>query len=191
MGSTLRTWMASWPWGVWVPRGLWLLALLFVLWIVLKYLLVPYIIFPCYTWLTFKGRTAKAKEKLADSLMSCSTAVFSAVCISLLIFPLTAFIQTMAREIDPVEALVSWWHPDHWSMRHAGVFLVLYWIPLGVGLWLRRRALVIYDAIASSAPAVAPTAKGTHEQLTFPDPGPPVYVRANEGSRRRRRHRTK
>jgi len=192
---------AIWPWGVEVATGLLLLALLFVAWIVSD-VLARYVLVPFFTLLEGKkiaDRTAKAKEKLADSLISFSTAVLSAVCISLLVYPFTAFIQTMARGIDSVEALMSWWQsvggslmgPAWWSGWHTVLILVCYWVPLSIGLLFRRRALDIYDAIAPSTPVVAPTARGTHEQLTFPDPGPPVYVRANEGSRRRRRHRTK
>jgi hypothetical protein len=77
-------------------------------------------------------RTPKAREKFADSLMSCSTTLLSATLIGLLVFPFTAFIQTMASGADPLSALVAWWQPDRWSGWHAEVFVVLYWLPSGV-----------------------------------------------------------
>jgi hypothetical protein len=147
----------------------------------------------------FKGRTEKAKEKLADSLMSMGTAVQSATFIGLLVFPFTVFIQVIAGGIDPVAALVSWWQraggswmsPAWWSWWHTGMLLVLFVGPLAFGRLVQRRALDIYDALSPSTPVVAPTAQGPHKQPTVPDPGPPVYVRPHEGSRRRRRHRPK
>jgi len=147
-------------------------------------------------------RTPKAKEKLADSLMSVSTATQSATLIGLFVFPLTAFIQTMVSGIDPVEALVSWWQrvgsswmrSAWWPGWHTVVFLVLYWLPLSIGLLFRKRALDIYDQIAPpsplpAAPAVAPTAQGTNEQPRIPAAGQTTHPSATGGSRRRRRHR--
>jgi hypothetical protein len=213
MGSKLRTWMGSWqvwvivaclayiggiygrgpaisavwPSGLRIAQGLLLLALIVLSWFLLKYIVVPFLMF--LQGEKKGGRTAKAKEKFADSLMSTSTAMFSAVWIALLVFPFTAFIQTMAGGTDPVAALVAWWQPDRWSRRHAVVFLVAFWVPFSLALLLRRRALDLYDELSPPTPAVAPTAQGTHEQSTIPDPGPPAYVRASGGSRRRRRHR--
>jgi hypothetical protein len=213
MGSKLRTWMGSWqvwvivaclaylwgvrgqgprivaiwPWGGWIAVGLMLLALIVLSWFLLKYIVVPFLMF--LQGEKKGGRTAKAKEKFADSLMSFSTAVFSAIVISVLVFPFTAFIQTMARGTDPVAAVVSGWPPAWWSGWHTAVFLILYWVPLSVAMLFRKRALDLYDELSPPTPAVAPTAQGTHEQSTIPDPGPPVYIKANGGSRRRRRHR--
>jgi hypothetical protein len=178
---------AVWPRGLWVAQGLLVVALLVLSWFPLKYLVVP-----CFMFLQGEkkgGRTAKAKEKLADSLMSFSTAVFSAIVISVLVFPFTAFIQTMARGTDPVAVVVSGWPPTWWSGWHTAVFLILFWVPFSVAMLFRRRALDLYDELSLLTPVVAPTAQGTHEQPTIPDPGPPVYVKANGGSRRRRRHR--
>jgi hypothetical protein len=184
--------IAVWPWGLWVAQGLRLLALFFICWIVSE-ILTRYVFGPLFTVLEGKklnNRTAKAKEKFADSLMSLSTTLFSAVAISVLVFPLTAFMQAMAKGIDLVETLTQW-QPPPWSLWYPGVFIVLYLLPLSLGLLVRRRALDLYDEISPPAPVGAPTAQGPHEQPTVPDPGPPVYVRANVGSRRRRRHRTK
>jgi hypothetical protein len=178
---------AVWPRGLWVAIGLFHVALLVLSWFPLKYIVVPYLMF--LQGEKKGGRTHKAKEKLADSLMSFSTAVSSAVWISVLVFPFTAFIQAMARGIDPVEAVVSWWRPEWWSGWHTAVFLILFWVPFSMSLLFRRRALDLYDELSPPAPAVATTAQGTHEQSTIPDPGPPAYVRADGGSRRRRRHR--
>jgi hypothetical protein len=177
---------AVWPWGLWVAVGLFLLALLVLIWFLLKYLVVPFLVFLAGM---HDGRTAKAKEKFADSLMSMSTAIFSALLIALLVFPFTTFIHTMTGGTDPVVALVAWWQPDRWSGWHSVVFLGAFWVPLIVAQLVRRQALNLYDELPPSAPAVAPTAQGTREQTTISDPGPPPSVRANEGSRRRRRHR--
>jgi hypothetical protein len=85
--------VAVWPWGLWVAVGLFYVALLVFTWFSCKYLLVPFLVFLAGM---HDGRTAKAKEKFADSLMSFSTALSSAVWISVLVFPFTAFIQAMA-----------------------------------------------------------------------------------------------
>jgi hypothetical protein len=180
---------AVWSRGPWVAQGLLVVALLVLSWFLLRYLVLP-----CFMFLQGEkkgGRTPKAKEKLADSLMSFSTAVSSAVMISVLVFPFTAFIQAMARGTDPVAAVVAWWPPEWWSWWHTAVFLILVWVPSSISLLFRRRALDLYDELSPPASVVAPTTQGTHEQPTVPDPGPPAYVRANEGSRHRRRHRTK
>jgi hypothetical protein len=158
--------VAVWPAGLWVAQGLLLLALLFVGWIVTD-AVARYVAVPFLTFLEGKPldrRTAKAQEMFADSLMSLSTAVVSAVLIGLLVFPFTAFIQAIAGGIDPVAALVSWWQPDRWSWWHVGLFLLLYWLPLSMALLLRRRALDVYDMIASPASVVEPTAQGTPER---------------------------
>ena len=192
---------AAWPGGLWIAQGLALLTLPFLALIVVDSL-VRHVLAPFFTLIEGKkigDRTAKAKEKSADSLMSCSTAIFSALLIGVLVFPFTVFIQTMARGTDPVSALVSWsqsvggsWmSPAWWSWWHTGVLFVLFWLPLSFGMWGRKQALDLYDMIAPSTPVVAQTSQETPERPTVLDPGPPVYVRMNEGSRRRRRHRTR
>jgi hypothetical protein len=122
----------------------------------------------------FPSRTSKAKEKAADSLMSVSNAIHSATWISLLVFPLTAFIQSRASGTDLVSALGLLWQPDRWSWWHTGVFAIVFFLPLSMGRSMQRRALDIYDQIAPpsplpAAPAVAPTTQGTNEQLRIPD----------------------
>src|SRR5882724_8277877 len=100
--------------------------------------------------------------------MGFSTAVSSAVWISVLVFPFTAFIQAMTRGTDPVAAVVSWWPPAWWSEWHTAVFLFLFWVPFSVAMLFRRRALDFYDELPQPAPAVAPTAQGTNEQSRIP-----------------------
>jgi hypothetical protein len=136
-------------------------------------------------------RTAKAKEKYADGLMSVSTALCSATFIAVLLFPLTAFIQAITSGTKPVAPWVLQYleHAPGWWLFYEFLLFALFWLPLGVATWFRRRALALYDEIATLAPADAPVAQGTTKQSTIPDPGPPVYVKANGGSRRRRRHR--
>jgi hypothetical protein len=178
---------AIWPSGLMIAQGLFLLALLVLSWFLVKYLVVPFLLF-LQGWKN-GGRTAKAKEKFADSLMSTSTAISSAMWIAIFVFPFTAFIQTMAGGTDPVAALVAWWQPDRWSWWHLAVFVGLLWLPLIMAVLLRREALDIYDELSPPALAGAPTAQGTREQTTISDPGPPPSARANGGSWRRRRHR--
>jgi hypothetical protein len=192
---------ALWPWGINVDVGLLLLALLFV-GLLFSDTLVRYILVPFLTRLQGKkidDRTAKAKEKFADSLMNISTAVFSAVVIGLFVFPFTLLIQTMVRGIDPVDALVSWWQsagsswmrPPWLSGWHKGLLFVLCWLPLSVGQLFRRRALDLYDELPPSAPAVAPTAQGINEQPRIPVEGQTTHTSATGGSRHRRRPRAK
>jgi len=225
MGAKLRTWMGSWrvwvtigclvyigliswqwpfiaevwPWGLVIAQVLGLLALLFV-GLIFSDTLVRYILVPFLTRLQGKkidDRTAKAKEKFADSLMSISTAVYSAVVIGLFVFPFTLLIQTMVRGIDPVDALVSWWQsaggswmrPPWLSGWHKGLLFVLCWLPLGVGQLFRRQALDLYDALYQPAQAVTPTAQGTHERPSFREDVPTAHASSTGGSRRRRRHR--
>jgi len=166
-----------------------LLALIVLSWFILKYIVVPFLMF--LQGEKKGGRTAKAKEKLADSLMSFSTAVFSAIVISVLVFPFTAFIQTMARGTDPVAAVVSGWPPAWWSGWHTAVFLILFWVPFSVAMLFRRRALDLYDELPQPAPAVAPTAQGTNEQPRIPAEVQTTHASANVGARRRRRPRAK
>jgi hypothetical protein len=181
--------VAIWPWGLWIAKGLMLLALIVLSWFSLKYIVVP-----CLMWLQGEkkgGRTDKAKEKLADSLMSFSTAVSSAVWISVLVFPFTALIQAMTRGTDPVEALVSGWPPAWWSWWHTAVFLILFWVPSSVALLFRRRALDLYDELSPPPPAVAPIAQGATESPSAPVGVQTTLARANAGARHRRRPRAK
>ena len=185
--------VAIWPKGLWVAYGLWMGAILVLIWFLLKYLVVPFLMF--LQGEKKGGRTAKAKEKLADSFMSFSTAVASALVISLLVVPFTTFIQAMTRGVDPVAALVSWWPPAWWSDGHTAVFLILFWLPMSVSLLFRRRALDIYDEMArtpasSAASAVDPTAKDAHESPSAPARLQTTPASPNGGSRRRR-HRAR
>ena len=215
MGSKLRTWMGSWqvwvivaclaylwgvrgqgprivaiwPWGGWIAVGLMLLALIVLSWFLLKYIVVPFLMF--LQGEKKGGRTAKAKEKLADSLMSFSTAVFSAIVISVLVFPFTAFIQTMARGTDPVAAVVSGWPPAWWSGWHTAVFLILFWVPLSVAMLFRRRALDLYDELSPTHTCGGPDRPGANESPSAPVGVQTTLASANAGARHRRRPRAK
>jgi hypothetical protein len=185
-------WPWAWPWSGLVAIGFLLLPLL-ILVCIGAYVLVYHMVGPSLTSFVDKElnkRTAKAKEKYADGLMSFSTAICSATFIAILVFPLTAFMQATTSVTNPVAQMP-------WVLRLSGIWVllfdvalfILFWLPLGVATWFRRRALALYDELATLAPADAPVAQGTTKQSTIPDPGPPVYVKANGGSRRRRRHR--
>jgi hypothetical protein len=210
MRARLRMWMESWqvwaaviclayiwgilgrgpafaavsPRGLWVAQGLLAVALLVLSWFLSKYLVVPWVMF--LQGAKLDERTAKAQEKLADSLMSTSTAVSSAVMISLLVVPFTAFIQTTARGIDPVAAVVAGWPPQWWSGWHTAVCLILFWVPVCMSLLLRRTALSIYDRIArTSVPPAAsvadPTAQGAPESPSAPAGLQTTLARAGGG----------
>jgi hypothetical protein len=188
-------WPWAWPWAGYIAYVLGLLASLFLvgrMYYVFVYHMVRSSLMS-FVDKELHKRTAKAKEKYADGLMSFSTAICSATFIAILLFPLTAYIQAITSGTKPV---VPWVlqhllmeHGPGWWWFYEFVLFALFWLPLGVATWFRRRALALYDEISSPAPAVTPTAQGTHEQSTIPDPGPSAYVRANGGSRRRRRHR--
>jgi hypothetical protein len=186
-------WPWAWPWSGYIVFGSQLLALL-VLGCILGYG-GAYSVAASFLMLfedkELNKRTAKAKEKYANGFMSVSTALCSATFIAVLLFPLTAFIQATTSGTKPVAPWVLQYleHAPRWWVFYDFVLFVLFWLPLGVATWFRKRALALYDEIATLAPAVAPTVQGTHEQSTIPDSGPPAYVRANRGSRRRRRHR--
>jgi hypothetical protein len=175
--------IASGPWSVTVAVFALGLIASIVVGLIIADTLVRYMVVPLLTFSLgdqkFNSRTPKAKEKPADSLMTVGTAVHSATLIGILVFPLTASIQTMAGGTDPVSALVSWWRLDRWSWWHTGVFGLLWFVPLVWGGHVQRQALDIYDEISNPsslppAPAADLTAQGS-----------------NWGSRRRRRHRAK
>jgi hypothetical protein len=186
-------WPWAWPWSGYIALVSLLLVLL-VLDGIMLYVLVYYMAGPSLTSFVDKElnkRTAKAKEKYADGLMSFSTAICSATFIAGLLFPLTAYIQAITSGTKPVAPWVLQYleHTPGWWLFYEFVLFTLFLLPLSVATWFRRRALALYDEIATLAPADAPVAQGTTKQSTIPDPGPPVYVKANGGSRRRRRHR--
>jgi hypothetical protein len=222
MRAKLRTWIRSWrvwvivaclayigglhwrgpanaamgpPW-VWITKGLVVVALLVLTWFVLKYLAFPWFMYFYGEGEKKGGRTDKAKEKLADSLMSFSTAVGSTLLISVLVVPFTAFIQAIARDVDPVEMVVSRWPPAWWSGWHTAVFLFLLFVPIFISLLARRQALDLYDEIAPpslppTAPAVGVTVGETQERASIRDHVPPAHASADGRTRHRRRPRAK
>jgi hypothetical protein len=148
----LEPFIRLWSWEVSVVvRGLEVIALLVVV-LIIGHAFGRFLIY-ILLGKELNRRTPKAKEKLADSLMSVSTATQSATWIGLFVFPLTAFLQTMTSGTDPVSALMAWWRPDRWSGWHTVVFLAIFWLPLSVGLLGRRRALDFYDELSIPAPA--------------------------------------
>jgi hypothetical protein len=138
-------------------------------------------------------RTTKAREKFADALMNFSTAICSATAIAVLVAPLAAFIQLTTSGANPVVQLP-------WVLRISGMWeallfnialFILFWLPFGTARWFRRRALDIYDEIATLARADAAVAQGTHERPSVLAEVEMRHASANEGSRRHRRHRAK
>jgi hypothetical protein len=152
-------WPWAWPWSGYIVFGSLLLALL-ILDCIGAYVLVYHMAGPSLTSFVDKElnkRTAKAKEKYADGLMSFSTALCSATFIAGLLFPLTAFIQAITSVTNPV-AQVPWvlQHLEHargWWLFYEFVLFALFWLPLGVATWFRKRALDLYDELSPPTPA--------------------------------------
>ncbi|WP_145020245.1 hypothetical protein [Geobacter argillaceus] len=93
-----------------------------------------------------KDRSTKAQEKHADQLMTISTGIFSATFLGVLVVPLSAFIasllgtsQTMLR-VSGIFTRITW--------IDVFKFAILYFVPLGVAGYARKRALGIYDRIS-------------------------------------------
>ena len=170
--GVLRWWgpanAAMGPPGVWITQRLWVVAFLVLTWFVLKYVAFRSFMYFYGEGEKKGGRTDKAKEKLADSFMSFSTAVGSALLISVLVIPFTAFIQGIARDIDPVETVVSRWPPAWWSGRHTVVFLLLFFMPIFMSLLARRQALDLYDELTPAAPGGGPDRAGDHQAVHHP-----------------------
>jgi hypothetical protein len=188
-------WPWAWPWSGYVVFGSLLLPLL-ILGCIGAYVLVYHMAGPSLTSFVDKElnkRTAKAKEKYADGLMSFSTAICSATFIAVLLFPLTAYIQAITSGTKPVAPWVLQYleHAPGWWLFYEFVLFALFWLPLGVATWFRKRALALYDEIATLAPADAPVAQGTQERPSAPAEGQTTHTSANGGSRRRRRPRAK
>lgn len=192
-----------WPGGLLVAQVLLALPAVFYLsWIICNALAHYDALTPFFARLLGKkthDRTAKAQEKYADSLMSISTAIRSAVFISLWVFPLTVFIQAMALGKDPLWELWSWLpgllsrgtKPEWWPLPFAVMFLALSLLPVAIACWMRERALKLYDTLPPPAPAVAPTAQGMNDQPRIPAEGQTTRTSMNGGSQRRRRPRSK
>lgn len=165
---TEALWPWAWPWSGYIVFGLLMLAVLVLVGIML-YVFVYYMAGPALTSIVEKEldkRTAKAKEKYADGLMSLNTAICSATFIAVLLFPLTAFIQSISNMTNPVVQMP-------WVLRISGmweallfdvVLFTLFFLPLRVATWFRRRALALYDEIATLAPTGAPASPGTPER---------------------------
>jgi hypothetical protein len=129
--------MASWPWGIRVVLvGLAWVALLVMLWM-LAHVLKAYVFAP-FLKETLDTRSPKAKEKLADSLMSVGTAIHSASPVAVLIFPVTAFINAVVsgwKDPVPMDALAAWLTAD-WRT----------WVRLvsAFGRWIVAHALFLF-----------------------------------------------
>jgi hypothetical protein len=188
-------WPWAWPWSGSIVFGSLLLALL-ILECIVAYVLVYRMAGPSLTSFVDKElnkRTAKAKEKYADGLMSFSTAICSATFIAVLLFPLTAYIQAITSGTKPVAPWVLQYleHAPRWWMFYEFVLFALFWLPLGVATWFRRRALALYDEIATLTSADVPVAQGIHKQPSAPAEAEMTRASANGGSRRQRQRRGK
>lgn len=110
----------------------------------------------------FSNRSAKAKEKFADSLMALGNTIYGAAFVSVLVFPLTAMMTAIFSGSPPVNVLdligrLSW--------GTLGTFAALYLVPVCAGYYSKEVALNLYDEIAQSqsvkeeAPTVRPKTK--------------------------------
>jgi hypothetical protein len=190
--------MASWPFSVrLVIIGLEYIAI-FTVEIILFYALARCLIrlFKPYldkVWMPFEARSDKAKEKIADSIMSISTAIFTATLIGVSVFPFTAVLNALVSGTNPLSSLISFAQAGSLEGWTVPILLCLFFLPAMIGHLMRMEALDIYDEISRTsspphAPTGAPMATVTPERPPVPDSGPPVYVKATE---RRRRHRAK
>jgi hypothetical protein len=173
VGPRLFPSMASWPWDVRVVLS----RLARIMPLILAVLASPFAIRAgryISRWergLKLDTRSDKAKEKLADSLMSVGTAIHSATLVAILVFPVTAFISLVARGTDPLPAdaldtllrgdwltLPTWVAFGRWVYAHllfTALFTVTLLFPALFGSKLRLHALDIYDALPR--PAASPS----------------------------------
>lgn len=89
-------------------------------------------------------RSMLAKEKFADSNMSIANSIAKATFIGVLVFPLTVVISAIAFGNDPfiLTKLPTW--------EHIIIFGILYWLPLIVTQYGRKKAMDIYDQVEKS-----------------------------------------
>jgi hypothetical protein len=143
MTDAWQTFTASWLWYL-------LLALTFGGGSVLAHLILG-LLSP-----QLQRRTDRAKEKYADSLMSLSTAMLSAVFIGLFVVPVTAFIkaladQAFAGQMDLLSPLWTWFTSGRFTIRHAILFVVVFYVPLFIAARFRKWALNLYDDLAKKS----------------------------------------
>lgn len=99
-----------------------------------------------------KDRSLKSKEKFADGLMAVGNAIHSAVLISVLVFPLTAFISAIfvGNEVFSITVILK-----HWGWQNVGLFGIVYLVPIGIGRYSKEQAMNLYDEITSSLTTTA------------------------------------
>lgn len=147
----------SWPWSVSIVITVEFIGIL-VLCMVFGHIVAEYVVFPFLNRtldVKVKSRSDKAKEKWAESLMKIGTTVDSATLITILVFPLTVFIQGIASGTDPVSALRAWWAGPPWSWWHTALLVSLFFVPEAFSRQLQRQALDLYDEISSNTPSCA------------------------------------
>lgn len=90
-------------------------------------------------------RSAKAKEKFADALMSVSNSIHSATLIGVLVFPLSLFVSGAFSVAAPF-SFSSVLERMSWSQ--IGLFGFLYLTPIFMGMYAREKAMDLYDEIS-------------------------------------------
>jgi hypothetical protein len=178
--------MTSWPWGARVIL-FWLGNIMPLILAVLVYPLAVRAGRYTPRWergLELDTRSDKAKEKLADSLMSVGTAIHSATLVAILVFPVTAFISLVARGTDPLPADAldtllrgDWLTPPTWvafgqwvyaHLLFTALFTVTLLFPALTGSKLRLHAMNIYDTLPrpAASPSLAPTPAPVQDRPT-------------------------
>jgi hypothetical protein len=115
-----------------------------------------------------EDRTDKAKEKLADSLMSVGNTIHSATLLGILVVPLTAFIQAIVSGKDPVSPLLAYLGTGGTAKWHGfllGFLLgLLIMVPSMAASYMKRRALNLYDEISERS-ALSPALRWRPKSL--------------------------
>jgi len=99
------------------------------------------------------NRSNKAKEKFADSLFSISNTILSGVFLSVLIFPLSSFISS-AFAGEGTFSFSKFY--DYMSLSNVFIFIIVYFCPIGVGIYAREKAMDIHDELQKQSPNVLP-----------------------------------
>jgi hypothetical protein len=132
---------------------------------------LPPVIAKAFHEIPWADRSDKAKEKLADSLMSVSSTILGAVYIGVFVVPLTALLQAMVTRTDLGSLLSPLLKPDGLPGWQVILFIVLLLLSAIVSVSMRTEALNIYDEIA---PKVPPEPHIGPDGAPAPTPVPPA-----------------
>lgn len=94
------------------------------------------------------NRSLKSKEKFADSLMSIANTIHGGVLVSVLVFPLTAFLTAIFGSQEPF-SFIAMINRVTWT--NVAVFAFIYFVPIVAGVKAKEKAMDLYDEVASSS----------------------------------------